>query len=269
MAWQDDGLEIFAAEGAALPAGSSAGVTEHDGARIWHVSYGAGAPVILLHGGLGHSSNFAHQVPALLAAGYRVVLIDSRGHGRSSRDERAYSYDLLASDVLAVMDALDIARAPIVGWSDGACAGLALARMAPERVSGVLFFACNVDVSGSKPFVMTPVIGNCITRHQADYAALSATPGDFESFSAAVGLMQGTQPNYSAADLAAIGVPVTVVQSENDEFITDAHAAYIAGTIPGAKLVRLKGVSHFAPLQRPELFNDVVLAFLERVATKH
>lgn len=265
MVWHDDGLEIFAAEGAALPAGGQEGVVEHKGARIWHVSYGAGAPVILLHGGLGHSGNFAHQVPALVGAGYRAVLIDSRGHGRSTRDGQAFSYDLMASDVLAVMDALGIARAPIVGWSDGACTGLAMSRMAPERITGVLFFACNVDDSGAKPFVMTPVIGNCIGRHQADYAALSATPDDFQAFSEAVGLMQRTQPNYSAADLAAIPVPVTVVQSEFDEFIKPEHADYLAQTIPGARLVQLSGVSHFAPLQRPEMFNAAVLGFLAKL----
>jgi pimeloyl-ACP methyl ester carboxylesterase len=266
MIWHDDGLEIFAAEGAVLPVGGQAGVIAHDGADIWHVSYGAGMPVILLHGGLGHSGNFAHQVPALVEAGYRAVLIDSRGHGRSTRDGQAFSYDLMASDVLAVMDALEIERAPIVGWSDGACIGLAMARMVPERVSGVLFFACNVDDSGSKPFEFTPVIGNCIGRHQADYAALSATPDEFQAFSDAVGLMQRTQPNYSAVDLAAIRVPVTVVQSEHDEFIKPEHAAYIAQTIPGAELVELKALSHFAPLQRPEVFNAVVLGFLAKVA---
>ncbi|MET3897815.1 pimeloyl-ACP methyl ester carboxylesterase [Devosia sp. UYZn731] len=266
MIWHDDGLEIFAAEGAALPAGGEAGVVEHKGARIWHVSYGAGAPVILLHGGLGHSGNFAHQVPTLVEAGYRAVLIDSRGHGHSTRDGQPYSYDLMARDVLAVMDALKIERAPIVGWSDGACTGLAMSRMAPERVDGVLFFACNVDDSGTRPFEFTPMIGNCIGRHQADYAALSATPDDFQAFSDAVGLMQGTQPNYSAADLAAIAVPVTVLQSEHDEFIKPEHAAYIAQTIPGAELVELNGVSHFAPLQRPELFNAAVLGFLAKVA---
>lgn len=265
MVRHDDGLEIFAAKGAVLPSGGEVGVVEHKGARIWHVSYGIGAPVILLHGGLGHSGNFAHQVPALVEAGYRAVLIDSRGHGHSTRDEQAFSYDLMASDVLAVMDALGIARAPIVGWSDGACTGLALARMAAERVDGVLFFACNVDDGGAKPFEFTPVLGNCIGRHQADYAAFSATPDNFQDFSDAVGLMQRTQPNYSAADLATISVPVTVVQSEHDEFITPEHAAYIAKTIPGAELVELKEVSHFAPLQRPEVFNAVVRGFLEKL----
>lgn len=77
--------------------------------------------------------------------------------------------------------------------------------------------------------------------------------------------MQRTQPNYSAADLAGIAVPVTVAQAEFDEFIKPEHAAYLARTMPGAELVSLKGVSHFAPVQRPDAFNVVVLAFLDRL----
>ena len=137
-------------------------------------------------------------------AGYQVVVIDSRGHGRSTRDDRPYSYELLGSDVLAVLDAVGVRRAAIVGWSDGACIGLILARQVPERIAGVLFFACNMDPSGVLPFVLTPVIERCFSRHQKDYAALSATPGEFQSFVDAVGLMQRTQPNYTAADLAEI-----------------------------------------------------------------
>lgn len=263
MEFRDDELVNFEAHGAVLPQGGEEGVVDHDGARIWYAAYGRGAPVILLHGGLGHSGNFAHQVPALVAAGYRAVVVDSRGHGRSTRDGQPYSYSLMGRDVLAVMDALGIATASIVGWSDGACTGLALAKERPERIAGVLFFACNVDASGSKPFVFTPILGRCIGRHKADYAALSATPDQFEPFSEAVGLMQRTQPDYSGADLAGIAVPVTVVQSEHDEFITPEHAAYIARAVPRGELVELQGVSHFAPLQRPALFNAVVLQFLD------
>jgi len=264
-ATDDDELISFETDGVWLPSGSDTGTVETDGARIWYAGFGDGAPVILLHGGMGHSGNFGKQVPALVAAGYRVIAIDSRGHGRSTRDAQPYSYALLAADVLAVMDAIGIARAAIVGWSDGADTGFALARRAAERVADVFFFACNVDASGTRPFEMTPVIGRCLNRHMKDYAALSATPDAFDDFSAAVGLMQRTQPNYSAADLAGISVPVTVAQAEFDEFIKPEHAAYIAGTIPRAELVELPGVSHFAPIQRPELFNAAVLAFLARV----
>ncbi len=79
--------------------------------------------------------------------------------------------------------------------------------------------------------------------------------------------MMRTQPDYSAADLAAIAVPVAIVQGEHDEhdeFIRPEHAAYLARTIPGATLTILPGVSYFAPLQRPARFNAVMRAFLER-----
>ena len=114
---------------------------DHDGVRIWYATYGSGSPVILLHGGLGNGGNWGYQVPALASFGHRVVLIDSRGHGRSTRDLRRFTYEMMASNVLAVMDALSLDKAPIVGWSDGACIGLALARQVPARVAGVYFFA--------------------------------------------------------------------------------------------------------------------------------
>ncbi|MFB2607820.1 alpha/beta fold hydrolase, partial [Rhizobium phaseoli] len=89
MEQQDDELIRFEAHGAEpLPPASIEGHVGRAGARIWYASYGAGPAVILLHGGLGHSGNWGYQVPALLQSGSRVVLIDSRGHGRSTRDAR-------------------------------------------------------------------------------------------------------------------------------------------------------------------------------------
>ena len=259
----DDDLTGFEAEGLDLPPGGSAGTVEHEGARIWFSAYGAGSAVLLLHGGMGHAGNFGKQVEALVAAGHRVVAVDSRGQGRSSRDGRPYSYELMAADTFAVMDTLGLARAAIVGWSDGACTGLAMARARPERAVGVFFFACNVDATGTLPFEMTETIGRCLSRHQRDYAALSPAPDGFQRMADDLQVMQREQPNDSAAELAAIAVPVTVAQAENDEFIRPDHARYIAATIPGARHVELPGVSHFAPIQRPDVFNGAVIAFLQ------
>lgn len=263
--FRDDDLTLFAAKGPPpLPEGREIRV-ERAGVRLWCWTAGNGSAVLLLHGGMGNATNFGHQVPALLAAGFQVVAMDSRGHGRSSWDGGDFSYAAMAEDGLAVLDALGIDRAAVVGWSDGAVTGLEMARAAPERVAGVFYFACNVDASGAWPFEMTPVIGNCLIRHQADYAALSPEPERFEAMSQRLQAMQGSQPDYSAADLGAIRVPVTVAVAEKDEFIRPEHGAYIARTIPGARLVDMAGVSHFAPVQRPEVFNRVVLGFLERL----
>jgi pimeloyl-ACP methyl ester carboxylesterase len=266
----DDELVRFEAEGAApLPDTNDQGYVENDGARIWYASYGSGPSVILLHGGLGNSGNWGYQVPALISSGYCTVVIDSRGHGRSTRDGQPYSYDLMATDVLAVMDRLNLEKAALVGWSDGACTALILASKNPSRVAGVFYFACNMDSSGTKEFEFTPAIGRCLNRHKRDYAQLSPTPDQFDEFFAAVGLMQRTQPNYSAEDLARIHVPVTIAHSEHDEFIKREHAEYLARSIPNAEFVFLPGVSHFAPLQRPDQFNAVLLEFLGKVSELH
>jgi len=265
MEQHDDDLTKFEAEGAPdLPAATAQGHVAHDGAKIWYAAYGAGAPVILLHGGLGHGGNWGNQVPALIAAGHRVIVIDSRGHGRSTRDARPFKYELMASDVLAVMDHLGVDKAAFIGWSDGACISLILAMMAPQRVAGVFFFACNMDPSGTKEITPSKLLGRCLNRHAKDYARLSATPTEFVAFGDAVSLMMETEPNYTADDLAKIRLPVAIVLGEHDEFIKREHAEYLARSIPGAELNILAGVSHFAPLQRPAMFNAAVESFLRR-----
>jgi pimeloyl-ACP methyl ester carboxylesterase len=262
----DDELRRFEEMGARpLPVTEDRGSVENDGARIWYSVYGVGAPVILLHGGLGHSGNWGYQVPALIQNGYRAVLIDSRGHGRSTRDEQPYSYERMTSDVRAVMNALHLDRVALVGWSDGACIALIFAAKSPACVAGVFFFACNMDPTGVKPFEPTPTLNRCFARHNADYKQLSATPLQFERLVEDVSLMQRTQPNYRAQDLLRIEVPVRIVHSDKDEFIRREHAEYLARTIPGASFLLLQGVSHFAPLQRPEQFNKAILAFMDEV----
>ena len=209
----------------------------------------------------------AIKFPRWSGSGYRAVLIDSRGHGRSTRDARPYTYELMASDVSAVMDALHLEKAGLVGWSDGACHRLILASKAPARVAGVFFFACNMDPSGTKEITEFTPDPQTVFQPARARTTRSYRPRRTNStqFSDAVGLMQKTQPNYSADDLAQISVPVAIVHSEHDEFIKREHAEYLARSIPDAEFVDLPGVSHFAPLQRPEQFNSAMLAFLGNV----
>src|SRR5579859_5404718 len=117
-----------------LPKPTQSGYAPVDGIRIWYASFGHGQPVILLHGGLANSAYWGNQVRALQQR-WRVVVMDSRGHGRSTRNEQPYGYDLMASDVVGLMDFLKIQKAAIVGWSDGAILGLDIALHHPERLS--------------------------------------------------------------------------------------------------------------------------------------
>ena len=247
-----------------LPAAALQGYVAHDGARIWFSTYGAGAPVILLHGGLANSDYWGDQVPALVQAGHRVILIDSRGHGRSSRDERPYTYELMESDVIAVMDALSVPKAAVVGWSDGAIISLVMALKHPGGLTGVFAFAANMDPSGVKSGTDSdPVFGRFEREAGLAYARLSPTPNDYAGFQKAIGRMWDTEPNYKVADLETIHVPVAIVDGDHDEAIVPAHTRYLAASIPGAKLIILPGLSHFSMLQDPAAFNAAVLGFLD------
>jgi pimeloyl-ACP methyl ester carboxylesterase len=247
-----------------LPKPDIAGYAQHDGARIYYESYGAGPPVILLHGGFANGRYWGNQVPALLAAGYRAILIDSRGHGRSTRDARPYTYELMASDVVAVMDRLGLPKASVVGWSDGAIIGLVMALKDPGRLSRLFAFAANMDPSGVRPDTLDhPVFARFEHQAQQDYKALSPTPGDFAAFSKAINTMWDTEPNYTASDLHRITTPTAIVDGDHDEAIKREHTEYLAREIPGAQLIILPGVSHFAMLQKPQLFNTAMLGFLK------
>ena len=124
-----------------------------------------------------------------------------------------------------------------------------------------------MDPSGLKDIEPSPVLRRCFSRHTKDYAQLSATPDQFAPFADAVRQMQRTEPNYSVRDLADVHVPVAIVQREHDEFIKLEHAEYLARSIPEAEFILLPGVSHFAPLQRPEKFNCVMQTFLRKLAS--
>ncbi len=110
-----------------------AGQARVNGISVHYAIYGHGSPVIFLHGGLANTDYWGNQVPAV-AAHHMVILMDSRGHGRSTRDARPYGYDLMADDVVALMDRLEIPRADIVGWSDGGILGIDLAMRHKDRV---------------------------------------------------------------------------------------------------------------------------------------
>jgi pimeloyl-ACP methyl ester carboxylesterase len=249
-----------------LPAGTVGRHAEIGGARIWFAEWGpksAGVPVLLLHGGFGNSNYYGRLIPVLAAHGHRVIAMDSRGHGRSTRSDAPLTYDLMAQDVQGLLDQLRISKVYVVGWSDGGIIGLDLAMSHPDRLAGLFAFGVNADVSGLKEGAgTTPVFGAYLARTAREYHELSPTPQQWEKFSAAVTKMWETLPAYTRADLASIKVPTTIADGEFDEGIKRTHEEYMAQAIPGARLVILPNVSHFAMLQDPQAFNAAVLRFL-------
>ena len=129
--------------------GPETGSVDTEGAAIHYQHYrGRGPAILLLHGGLSHRLSWFSQLPWLVSSGRGIVVIDIRGHGRSGLGERALSYLRLASDVLAVMDALHLPKADIIGWSDGGNTALVLAHRWRKRVERIVAISANYDPSG-------------------------------------------------------------------------------------------------------------------------
>jgi pimeloyl-ACP methyl ester carboxylesterase len=250
----------------ALPRGTAEHYINIHGDRLWYAEWGVqakGTPVLLLHGGFGNSNYFGALIPFLAAHGYHVIALDSRGHGRSTASDAPYTYHLMAEDVIGLLDELRIARVSVVGWSDGGCTGFDLALNHPDRLARLFAFGANADVSGEKDgFDKTRVFGAYLARVQTEYRSLSPTPERWDAFSAAVGKMWDTLPAFTASELRSFTVPTTIADGEYDEAVRPEHDRYMAATIPGARLVILPEVSHFAMLQNPPEFNAAVLEFL-------
>ncbi len=247
-----------------LPKAAASGYAPVNGVKIWYAEFGRGEPVILLHGGLANSNYWGLLVPALEKR-YRVIVMDSRGHGRSTRNAQPYGYDLMASDVIAVMDHLQIRKAAVVGWSDGAILGLDIAIHHPERLTKLFAFAANSDPSGVADISKSPVFNAYIARAEKEYQKLSATPTEYNSFLDQISKMWATQPNFTKEQLAAIRTPTWIVDADHDEAIKRENTEFMAAQIPDAGLLLLPEVSHFAFLQDPQQFNEAVLHFMAHV----
>lgn len=244
-------------------AGIKSGYAEVNGIKLYYGILGHGSPVIFVHGGLANSDYWGKQIP-VLARNHQVIIVDSRGHGRSTRNSQEYGYDLMTDDIVALMDHLKLKKADIVGWSDGGIIGIDMAIRHPDRVNKVFSFAPNTKTSGVKPGVENdPVFGAYIKRAGDEYKKLSKTPTEYDAFVEQISHMWASQPNWSDADLQKINTPVLIVDGDHDEAIAREHLEYIAKTIPGAGLLILPNSSHFAFIQAPQEFNDAIVNFLD------
>jgi pimeloyl-ACP methyl ester carboxylesterase len=233
---------------------------------MYYAEYGQGEPLILLHGGLGCSGDFARQVPAF-ADKYRVITPDSRGKGRSTDSSAPMSYDAMMTDTLKLMDHLKIDKAYIVGWSDGAIVGLDMAIKHPERVKALVSYGANASpdglVNGFTSWLKNGSAAELQQTLRSDCASLSADKAHWPELVEKHRTMWLKEPNFTKEQLGGIPVPVLILDGENEELIAPGHAAWIAGAIPNARLMLMKNVGHFAPVQRTGEFNRIVLDFLK------
>ncbi len=247
-----------------LPKPESTGRVDANGASIYYAIYGSknADAVLLLHGGLGAMEDFGGQIGPL-AAKYKVIAIDSRGHGRSTDDAKPYGYSLMAGDVMGVMDKLGVKKAAIVGWSDGGNIGLDMAINNPGRLTKLFALGANYLTSGVRPTAFKDaIIGAYVGYTAAQYAKISSTPKNFKAFSGKVFKMWGSQPAFTEKQLAGIKTPTTIAAGVYEEAIDEAHTKKMASLIPGAKLLLIGNASHFAHWQQVDAVNKAILAFL-------
>ena len=119
-----------------MPRADKTGFAPVNNIKMYYAVYGdsTATPVLMIHGGLGHADLWAAQVTSL-SKDFRVIVADTRGHGRSSHDGQPYSYDLLADDYLGLLAYLELDQVHLVGWSDGANIGYQISLKAPERLA--------------------------------------------------------------------------------------------------------------------------------------
>ena len=236
------------------------------GARIWYAEWGnvaTGEPILLLHGGLGNSNYFGNLIPVLVSHGYHVIAMDSRGQGRSTRSLQHITYHLMATDVIALLNALKIEQVNLIGWSDGGNIGLDLAVNHPERLRSLFAYGANANSSAlNDGFQSAPAYVAYAHRVKQEYAALSPAPSDWDAFNADIDKMWEKLPNFTPQQLHSIRVPTTIADGQYDELFKPEHTRYLAAAIPNARLVILADVGHFAILQDAAVFNAAVLTSL-------
>ncbi len=231
------------------------------GTSVYYAQFGEGPPVLLLHGGLANSNYWGLQVGEL-AKEFSVLVMDTRGHGRSPVMSRDFSHRAFADDVAALLDVLEIPSVAIVGWSDGGVTGLELAMKRADRVSKLFAFGANMNPAGYKA-ASGSAFAEFAQRTKTEYGRLSPHPERWAQLVGGLRVMWRAQPNFTPAMLGTITVPTLIYAAEHDEIIRRDHTEQMARHIPRARLVVQPDVSHFAMLQDPLRFNKTMIEFLK------
>lgn len=214
---------------------------------------GDGEPLVLLHGNGEDGTYFAHQI-AHFSQRFRVLALDTRGHGKSPRGEAPFTIRQFARDLLAFLDARGIERAHLLGFSDGGNIALVFALAHPERVGKLVLNGANLNARGVKRSVQVPIeLGYRMARLFAGLSAKARANAEM------LGLMVN-DPNVAPEELAALTAPTLVIAGEND-MIREDHTRLIAERIPNARLAFVPG-DHFVAAKNPAAFNREVERFL-------
>jgi pimeloyl-ACP methyl ester carboxylesterase len=208
-----------------------------------------------LHGNSENCGIFEPQVE-YFSKTRTVIALDSRGHGRSSFGADELSITNMAEDVRAVLDALNVKTADLLGFSDGGNVALAFALRYPSRLRSLILSGANLSPGGVKWRVQAPiVICYWFLSLQAPFSENARRKRQI------FGLMVN-QPHFTPEEIAAITTPALVIAGERD-MIREEHTKLIHRSIPGSKLVIVPEADHFVSSRKPDVFNSIVDEFLK------
>lgn len=223
--------------------------------ELYYREKGCGEALILLHGNGESSDYFEHQIE-YFSDSYRVIAIDTRGHGKSPRGSAEFSIAQFSEDLYAFMGKMHIPSAIILGFSDGANIAMKFAMAHPERVDALILNGGNLNPDGVKRSVQLPIeIGYRIAKR------FSAKSQKAKRNAELLGLMVN-DPNIEPRQLARIKARTLVICGTKD-MIRLSHTKLIAASIPNAGLALIKG-DHFIANKCPDAFNRAIEAFLKR-----
>ncbi len=213
-----------------------------------YTEHGSGEALVLLHGNGEDSTYFEHQIP-FFAQSYRVLAVDTRGHGTSPRGAAPFTLEQFALDLEAFLDSHDIERAHLLGFSDGGNIALLFALDHPQRVRSLVLCGANLFPEGLAPDV-----------REEDARAFQEAERAGDGRTCELLRLMMDEPHIDPADLERLRMPALVVAGTHD-MILEEHTRLIAASIPGAQLRILEG-SHFVAAENPGAFNETVARFL-------
>lgn len=230
-----------------------------------------GEPILLLHGGLGSRHDF-EPLAAGMADDFRLIALDSRGHGRSGLGQAAMTYRQLAEDCGAVLDTLGLPNAGIIGHSDGGIAALRFAASSLVQPRFVVAVAAHWDLPEGDPTrdiyagVTAEEWREMFSQQVERYEAENPEPDFARLFAATKAMWLGSDADaYPGESVRAIACPLLVVHGDEDFLVSRQQAFELAERVEGARLFNLPFASHTVLEDSPEAVVEVIRAFVERV----
>jgi pimeloyl-ACP methyl ester carboxylesterase len=258
------------------PATQRGHVVEANGVNIYYEAHGQGEPLLLIHAGTLTADSWQPYLTAFTQH-YRVITPDSRGHGRSSNPTGALSYRLLADDMAAFVQALDLHKPLIAGYSDGGQVALEIGMRYPNLPRSLIVGAAWFKFTASYRAWVRDVVGDegsaevataRFTRNHPDWAAWLQQlygPDDWKPVLAHVKPMWTTPLNYTSDDFAEVVAPTLVLLGDRDELVPVEEAAEMYRLLPRAELAVVPGADHGAFFSgNVTAFQSLMLDFLLR-----